>query len=700
MSMKRSIVLLICVLTIGPVRPTGPAHALNVQTHALVNQVAAQNIAMDAFLKSEIGLLRGIEESVRRRTVVQWLGEGGIREDDNIRFLSHFHDPLHGAPWTTAGLGGLFESSIRWMQRDGTQSWSWQRARQHFATALMSTDPLEREQAWADTFRALGQLMHLVVDASVPEHVRNDAHPGESICRHLGRRCFGSYEYWLSDAQGANPGSFRATYLSVPVSFDPVILRGPTGDGLAPVPVARLIDADMYDGSDPNITATNPAIGLAEFANANFFSEDTATGGYPFPDWSRLVPSRHPAPRTGRIRAYFAKGAGDGIAVDPAVAECVLYEAATGHGVVEPISRRCADERVWDATASHVLPRAVGYARGLLDYFLRGRIEIAPPARYAYGLAAWEPDNTGAFTKLRFKIRNATPGEDAAQGTVVAVVRHRRPNGDLIRDPVFTPLSAPVFAVSAPMTVTLTREYQEFLFDFDASPIPTNSADLFLTVVYRGPLGRELDAVAVGGRDLFEPDPFDRANSTDYDCFDGTIFPVSSLPPFMPPTETRRDVNQDGVQDLFGPWTERDTLAKTFDLNRSVVFPSDENADAVLPRFDFARFSRFMILQDEPFYGVSLVRRELIEFSTGTTFHDLREAWANDGIVNEIVLGSGGRLIRRATLSGVYRSVPTLHIFLLLSSTNMLGCASSTADLGPSLTLAPSTVPAEWGTLP
>src|SRR6266849_915134 len=48
-------------------------------------------------------------------------------------------------------------------------------------------------------------------------------------------------------------------------------------------------------------------------------------------------------------------------------------------------SSRCGspppDENVWNATAKEMLPRAVGYARGALDYFFRGQLEIRAPDR-------------------------------------------------------------------------------------------------------------------------------------------------------------------------------------------------------------------------------------------------------------------------------------------------------------------------------
>src|SRR5262249_866339 len=155
----------------------------------------------------------------------------------------------------------------------------------------------------------------------------------------------------------------------------------------------------------------------------------------------------------------------------------------------------------------------------------RGRLEIDPPDRFVYGLAQFQPGNSGAFTSLRFKVRNVTPAEDTGPGALTAVVRYRRPFfqfGNLIDNP-FAPIAEEqFFPVSTPLFVTLSSTFQEFVFEFPVAPIPTNSADLLLTVVYRGRLGLEDDAVLVGSKDLFEPDPLDSVNLTDYDCYQGT----------------------------------------------------------------------------------------------------------------------------------------------------------------------------------
>jgi hypothetical protein len=273
----------------------------------------------------------------------------------------------------------------------GTGNWSWKDARTLYRDALRTN----RQKSWADLFRALGQLMHLVADASVPEHVRDDMHPLGPV--------FGNYEYWV-EAQHGRPGSpleeaFVRGLLSRPIGFDPIILGRLTGDKIATVPIAWLIDTDSYIGQDPNVTLS-PAIGIAEFANANFFSEDTApSSDYRFPDIRRLVPSTLPAPRTGRTRAYYKKGGGDGLPVNPVLAECVLEEAARSQGMPVP-TVKCVDENVWAQTAKAMLPRAVGYSAGLLDYFFRGRLA-----------ARVQVAKTNAGLTATVRIANLTPNE-------------------------------------------------------------------------------------------------------------------------------------------------------------------------------------------------------------------------------------------------------------------------------------------------
>jgi hypothetical protein len=193
----------------------------------------------------------------------------------------------------------------------------------------------------------------------------------------LNRRRAGNYEYWVSDqhAGATAEAAFRARYLSSPIGFDPALFTivPPPGEAVARVPVARLIDADVYNAQspDPNVTLSGP-VGLAEFANANFFSEDTLDGQFPFPRREGLVRESRPAPGSANVRAYFSKPAGQGLPTAVAMAECVSDRWIVGRSA--PYA--CVDEAVWEETATHMLPRAVGYARGVLDYFFRGRLKV------------------------------------------------------------------------------------------------------------------------------------------------------------------------------------------------------------------------------------------------------------------------------------------------------------------------------------
>jgi hypothetical protein len=366
-----AVILAACGLVLAP-----SAFALNQASHAVVNRESAQQSNLAATLRTVLNIPDGLDQIFLQKSVLDWIAEGGIREDDGIRFFRHFHDSLQ--PWEEAGLGAASSSTL-WIQRPmkGTDcnEWMWNSARCYFYQALSNPNPQVRERAWANTFRAMGQVMHLVVDAAVPEHARLDPHPLGGL--------LGSYEYWVEQLHGrrgsVTESAFRKQYLVNPIRPQEDLLNRPTGVMAAPVSVARLIDADAYNGKDPNVTLTS-AIGVAEFANANFFSEDTAyrrwfSPNYPYPSVEQLLPSgQHIAVGQG-VRSYYKKGIGDGLPVDPVLAECAMDAAFRDSGMLTP-QYKCVDQNVWEQTALNMLPRAVGYASALIDYFFRGSLSV------------------------------------------------------------------------------------------------------------------------------------------------------------------------------------------------------------------------------------------------------------------------------------------------------------------------------------
>jgi hypothetical protein len=678
------------------------ALAFETGTHFIINQQAARgSTVVDAVLRSELGFLAGLDTPlVDRRAVIRWLGLGGVAEDQFLgteilggltRSPRHFHTPLR--PWDTAGLLGAFESSVRWAQNPnqspGGQA-AWFDARATFHRAVTAADLRDRQQAFADTFRILGQLMHVVADLGSPPHTRDDAHLlGDGL------------ETFMGDP-------LNAGLITGLVRPDPGLLRAPTADAIARVPIARLWDADRYDGTNPPDTVTGALFGLAEFTSANFFSDDTmaprafANPELPLPALDRLVPGPIEVyPPTGSRRQYLTK-TGDGVPVTHMVAEGLFSR------VTPPfVTRHVLDDLVFGDYAAHLLPRAIGYASALVDYFFRGRLEIAPPDRHVYGLTGFREGNAGAFTRLRFKVRNVsvlgsdpTLPEDVPAGQageLRAVVRYRTAAGVNLLVRPEADLSAPLVAASAPQTVTLTRDFTELNFDFSNSPIPTNAADIFLTVVYRGPLGLEQDAVAVGGKDLFEPDSIPIVNATDYDCFNGSLAPVSDFtqfPPFDPfrPFDSSnpqpRDVNADGQQDLFGPDDELDGIFTKALSFFATPTPSESRFDFALPQRTSAQYIRYSVLQDEPFYTVAWrIGRVVDRGNTLTpTFPNLVMSIPFAANINRLILLPDGNVAHQFRTSFTYRGVTATDIVLFLANPGRFTqCLGASFNASPNL---------------
>jgi hypothetical protein len=592
-------------------------------------------------------------------------------------------------PWDRSGLDlaflPRFESSVRWAQLSDqgfTGNAAWKDARSAFFNAATGTSDSSRQQFYANTFRIVGQLMHLVADLAQPDHTRNDAHPLDD-----------DFEAFM-----ASPGN--QYLINGFKTFDPGILQIPTGDAVAKVPVARIWDTDRYDGSNPPDEASSAMFGLAEFSSANFFSPDTishtayADPVLPLPALNLLDLASVERYLTGENRPYRGKS-GNGVRVERMVAEGIFFRFLPPfvHNVV-------LDDLVFQNYAAHLLPRAIGYAAGLLDYFFRGRIEIAPPARFAYGLAAYQPGNAGNVTKLRFKVRNATPNETTGSGEMTAVVQYRTAltGANLIDNPSAAISSELFFAVSKPLiAVPLTDAFQEFTFDFVDSPIPANSADLFLTVVYKGRLGLEDEAVMVGGKDLFEPHPVDAVNVSDWECLQGTPYHVGDLtayPPYNPPTQTQRDVNQDHIPDLFGAAFIPRQYLKTFDLAQATPTPSDADFDLRLVGAGPAQYGRLILLQDQSSFRAVVFSPDIVFIPTGLVQTNTFGTGTLPGVYNDVVLGPNGALGRRISSPAMYRGLAFQNAFFLMTP-GTIPCVPQTQPLPPDLTRIEGTVPPE-----
>jgi Tol biopolymer transport system component len=348
-------------------------YALETDTHQAINEYIAQytfnGFSLNSYLQNQLGIQKGTNEIVNSKKIYKRLGEGGVKEDipywymPYLRSVNHFHNPLtkqgFSGYWGIGFLAGV--SSMQWSQEPiGSQSpgghYSWYDARDFFYNALTASDKPTRDQNFADTFRGLGQIMHLVEDSSVPEHTRADGHGP----------CWLSYNYecWtkkqITDKTLPN---------YPPIYFDLSAIGSP--NPLASVPIANLFDTNQYNGANPNITTQNN-IGLSEYANANFFSGSTIfKAGFPYPALSSVVEAPE-IDAAGNLRIYLKK-IGDGETMNHLAVGRLFYKYLSSDKKNRGLK---LDDTVYADYAQNLIPRAVGYSAGLLNYFFRGQLEV------------------------------------------------------------------------------------------------------------------------------------------------------------------------------------------------------------------------------------------------------------------------------------------------------------------------------------
>ncbi len=360
-------ICLLCGLVSQPI----PADSFDLDAHMAMSERAVVSSDLDRYLKNRLAFPQGTEGEISDGTnplrIVEWVQRGAEFEDSPVvRVRHHFHNPIR--TWDQAGLRvagiQIGESSVIWGQNRGQTiggKHSWHDARAAFLLALTSQDEAERQRAYTEVFQSLGQLIHLIQDSASPAHTRNDAH----LCCLLGVGDPDEFHWWADLADN------RAEALALPSQrFDPSILALPPNP-LAPIPIARIMDTERYRQTGLPEAGLN--IGLAEYSNANFFSDDTIFSDLPFPAVSSIVLGEPETDlKTLEQRRYFKK-VGDGEIVDHLAVPSALYEF-----LPEALRdrKKGLDHMVFRDYAAKLLPRAVGYSAGLIDYFFRGQLAV------------------------------------------------------------------------------------------------------------------------------------------------------------------------------------------------------------------------------------------------------------------------------------------------------------------------------------
>ena len=536
-------------------------------THPRITDRAVGSAALNSFLKNSLGYPEGTLSIVNGDKIVNLLREGSKAEDSPLcRASNHFHNPRQS--WNSSNMSDVWQANALcmakgWLPTYSAVTWAtgyqapaplgakltnmsgaynWDEARADYYAALISSTTTVRESKFADTFSILGHVMHLLQDMAVPAHTRNDFQSHLKVSTVYGT---------LETRWTAQP---YENYLKINTSL--VNFADPIGNYPAfPTPsVTNFWDTDQYNGSNPSAST---AIGLAEYSNANFFSDYTIFKGslewmhsFPYPasssvqTYEKIVDSS-----TGKSKTYLRK-VGDGETINHLAAYRLYsrYLPAAVNNLALYLDDKCHDDY-----ARKLIPRAVAYSASLLDYFFRGSIEITVPSNGVYSMIdatqAGFNAATATFTTIKLLAKNTTStGEDMTNGTIQLVVKYKKVDAEPFQPGLLTTSTDFTYKVVSEKNgiSALSRTvYTELNFDLSEAGIPLEATDVYLQVVYHGMLGNEEGAVAIGFKDISEPTPIDFTNNMDKVCINGSWYEAGSQEAIE-----QVDLNYDHVADL------------------------------------------------------------------------------------------------------------------------------------------------------
>lgn len=309
-----------------------------------------------------------------RTSAVGLVGLGAIYEDHphhDPRFVRHFFDPQQNG----RGLLGDARPSPEWILEPAgsgsieEQEFSLADAREFYRQALSLSNRQARERPTILLMQTLGHVVHHLQDMAQPAHVRDDIHPpweGDDFERYT-----------------------EVQFADLPT---PLPAGGTCGEG--PVDL-RVFDQAVKFWA-------NGGVGIAEFTSTNFLSRDTVFQFVPNGPVNWITDDNHPLP------AYPSNPVFD----RPTMAELGVAGSApntrlsflglpiidmlTGEGCFNSRAAMLTYSSRWSSSANMpmlmpalalnrhtyegnyriLLPRAIAYSTGMLNYFFRGRMEL------------------------------------------------------------------------------------------------------------------------------------------------------------------------------------------------------------------------------------------------------------------------------------------------------------------------------------
>jgi hypothetical protein len=343
-----------------------------------------------------------------------WLMRGAIREDDSStehnpqddpyhtnlkRPLHHFFDPYNNRPLTALGLSLLdpdVHTAPAWglgtrnpfaqpnaaeagrrnhftvfdareaMYRALTGRDSRGNVLQPTAGGTLTRPQDIRSAYWATMFRALGDVVHLVQDMGQPQHTRNDRHAGV-----LGAGATSVYEFYV-DARARGETEYKIDGTTVTPQ--------PLDYGSYPIPsFARYSDYFSTSPGAGSLTGN----GLADYSNRGFFSAGTNLGSNSYASPSNDAASYTKESAAGLLptrplqRLNFLRGdVPDTLNAGSSANIRMTTESVFDLFLVSTPPTYSLNRLNYDDMAKLLIPRAVTYSTGLINYFFRGKLDF------------------------------------------------------------------------------------------------------------------------------------------------------------------------------------------------------------------------------------------------------------------------------------------------------------------------------------
>jgi hypothetical protein len=372
------------------------------ETHPSISASAIESsvLNLEEYVRDKFGFKEGLFSLSGSASLRAHLRNGSELEDakeppNDYRAKNHFHDPTK--PFDQAGLNnpnpvtdGMGQSAILWGESSRENVWNLEDFYRYLYNSFTVTDADGREESLALVFRTAGHLLHLLQDMSVPAHVRNDL-----LVDHTMKAVFdwpptGSLiEAYLQD----NP----RLIMTVPGRQVPSFDR-----------YSDYFDTGYYRTHQDQPVSGN-AIGLAEYVNSNFFTEYQRLGTsgqvwphvYPHPnlddtyyydkELETIFEYRH---LVGFLPPLFYSAYIGRDSSDPERSIRHLGRVGFFHKYnLDSTTAIFLDEACHIDYLDKLVPKAVAYSAGLLEFLFRGDID------FALDLADYTIDITNNSTK-------------------------------------------------------------------------------------------------------------------------------------------------------------------------------------------------------------------------------------------------------------------------------------------------------------